>query len=181
MKHIPTVLIIAFLFTSCIPLRIAPNIKEDKIKLAKRFKRSLPRQYALIFKDQKDADEFYYFIDAKYHLNGDTVEDNVPFMIDGKEFSFSFYEVERITKTINLLPIFLSAALSDDDDPDPILQDLYTSRQGHWYIALTSSDGDMNDCLDPDYPNRELIIKYLRNLRIQYQNTNNYVEAALKK
>ncbi len=179
MKHILTVLVAVFLFTSCIPLRIAPNIKEDKIKIAKRFKRSLPRQYALIFKDPKDADEFYYFIDAKYHLNNETVEDNVPFKIDDKEFSFSFYEVEKIAETLNLIPILIDAKRQSNDN-DPLLEEVHTSRKGHWYIVLTSSDGNMNDCLDPDYPDRGLVIKHLRSLRTQYLNTHNYVEAALK-
>ncbi len=179
MKHILTVLIAIFLCSSCIPLRIAPDIKEDKIKLAKRFKRSLPKQYALIFKDPKDADDFYYFVNAKYHLNHEAVEDNVPFKVNDKEFSFSFYEVERVTSTVNLLPMFIDAAISDTSDP--IFENLYSSRKGHWYIALTSRDAKMKDCLHPDYPNREKVIQYLRNLRKEYLNTHNYAEVHLKK
>jgi len=179
MKHISTILIALFLLTSCIPLRIAPNIKDDKIQLAKRFKRSLPKQYAFIFNDPKDADDFYYFVNAKYHLNHEAVEDNIPFKVDGKEFLFSFYEVERVTSTINLLPMFIDVALGTNDN-DLIFQDLYSSRKGHWYIALTAKDAQMQDCLHPNYPDREMVIKHLRNLRIQYLNTHNYVEAALK-
>jgi len=178
MKTLLSILTAFFLLSSCIPLRVAPNIKEDKIKIAKRFKRYLPKQYALIFKDPKDADEFYYFINTKYDLEYNTVEDNVPFKIDGEELSFSFYEVEKITKTINLLPIFLDAALSSDDDP--IFEDSYSFRKGHWYIALLVTDQDMNDCLASDYKNREKVIKYLRNLRKEYLNTANYLEAMLK-
>ena len=180
MKSLLIILLSIFLLSSCIPLKIAPNIKEDKIKIAKRFKRHLPKQYALIFKDPKDADEFYHFINTKYRLNHETVEDNVPFTIDGEEYSFSFYEVEKITKTINLLPFFLDAAL-DNKGYDPMFEDSYSSRKGHWYIALTSFDAGLNDVLDPDNENRETIIKYLRDLRIEYLNSNNYLEAMLKK
>ena len=180
MKSLLIIFLSIFLLTSCIPLKIAPTIKEDKIKIAKRFKRHLPKQYALIFKDPKDADEFYHFINTKYRLNHKMVEDNVPFTIDGEEYSFSFYEVEKITKTINLLPFFLDAAL-DNKGYDPVFEDSYSSRKGHWYIALTSFDVGLNDVLDPENENREAIIKYLRDLRIEYLNSNNYLEALLKK
>lgn len=62
-------IIIAIFYTSCIPLRTAPNIETDKIYLGKNFKKSLGKTYYLIFEDSKDAYEFYYFINAKYHLN----------------------------------------------------------------------------------------------------------------
>ncbi len=180
MKHASIIVLTLFIFTSCIPLRIAPNIKEDKIKIAKKFKRSLPRHYALIFKDPKNADDFYHFVNAKYHLNDESVEDNVPFEIDGKEFSFSFYEVERVTSTINLLPMFVDAALSTEYCIDPVFEDLYASRKGHWYIVLTARDIKMQDGLHPDYVDRELVIRHLRELRKEYLNTHNYMEFSMK-
>jgi len=180
MKRLLTIVLSLFLLQSCIPLRIAPNIKEDKIKIAKKFQRHLPKQYALIFKDPKDADAFYHFINTKYQLNHDPVENNVPFKINENDFSFSFYEVERTTKTLNLIPVLIDAKRQSNDN-DPLLEELHTSRKGHWYIALTSFDPDMNDVLDPDNENREVIIKYLRDLRIEYLNTSNYLEAMLKK
>ena len=181
MKRLLTFLISFFLLSSCIPLRIAPNIKEDKIKIAKRFQRHLPKQYSLVFKDPKEADEFYYFINTKYQLNHELVEDNVPFIIEDKNFLFSFYEVEKTTKTLNLLVIFIDLAINNDEGDELLFQDSYTSRKGQWYIALTALDADMNDALDPNYKLREDIIKYLRDLRIEYLNTNNYLEAMLKK
>ena len=47
-----------FLFSSWIPLRIAANIKTDKVMVAKKFKRKLPKRHAFIFEDLKDANEF---------------------------------------------------------------------------------------------------------------------------
>lgn len=180
MKSLLPILVSLFLLFSCIPLQIAPNIKEDKIKIGKRFQRHLPKHYALIFNDPKDADEFYYFINTKYQLNNESVEDNVPFKIDDNEFSFSFYEVERTTKTINLIPILIDAKLQSNDN-DPVLEEIHTSRNGYWYIALFAIDTQMNDCLDPKHKNREKAIKYLRDLRKEYLNTNNYIDAMLKK
>ncbi len=179
MKSIITVLISFFLFSSCIPLSIAPTIKEDKIKLAKRFNRHLPKQYALIFNDPKDADEFYHFINTKYQLKHQTVEDNVSFEIDESEYSFSFYEVEKTTKTINLIPVVIDANRASNNN-DPILEEMHTTRQGSWYIAIVANDAQFNDCLAPNYKNRERVIAYLRSLRIEYLNTNNYLEAMLK-
>ena len=81
---------------------------------------------------------------------------------------------------MNLLVIFIDLALNSDDD-DLLLQDSYTSRMGTWYIGLIADDTDFNDALNPSYKHREEIIKYLRDLRIEYLNTNNYLEAMLKK
>ena len=180
MKTLLSVLVSLILFSSCIPLKIAPTIKEDKIKLAKRFKKHLPKQYALIFSDPKDADDFYDFINTKFQLNHEIVEDNVPFKIDGEEYSFSFYEVEKLTKTLNLIPILIDAKLQSNDN-DPLFEEVHTSRKGHWYIALLAMDAHMNDGLNPNYKDREKVIKYLRDLRIEYLNTTNYLEAMLKK
>lgn len=180
MKKLLTFLVGIFFLSSCIPLRIAPSIKGDKIKIAKRFQRHLPKHYALIFKDSKDADEFYYFINSKYQLNHNSVEDNVPFKIEDKDFSFSFYEVEKTTKTLNILVIFIDLAINKHTD-ELLFQDLHTSRNGVWYIALTANDAEMKDALNPNYKHRKAVIKYLRDLRIEYFNTNNYLESMLKK
>ena len=165
---------------SCIPLRIAPNIKTDKVMVAKKFKRKLPRQNAFIFEDPKDADEFYNYVNIKYELNHQDVEWNVPFEIDGKLHYFSFYEVEIPNKTLNILTLFVDAAL-DNKGWDPMFEDVYMSRNGNWYIALVVTDYNGNDCLKSDYIHRETIIKHLKALRVEYLNTHNYLEALLKK
>ena len=167
-----------FVLSSCIPLRIAPTIKEDKVMIAKKFKRNLPKNYAFIFEDPKDADEFYYFINTKYALDHQDVEWNVPITINNEEVYLSFYEVEIPTKTINLIPILIDASL-DRSGIGPILADEEFSRIGHWYLALTVSDANMEDCLDPAHIQRINAISYLQNLRIEYLNTQNYLEARL--
>ena len=179
MKYLPKVLVL-FLISSCIPLRIAPTIKEDRLMVAKKFKRQLPRDYALVFEDPKDANEFYNFINTKYELDDDRVEWNVPFTIDGETFTFSFYEVEIPTKTINLVPIIIDAKLAENDY-DPLLADAEFSRKGNWYLALTAFDASMKDALAPSHKHRDMVVRYLRDLRLEYLNTHNYVEALLKK
>ena len=166
--------------TSCIPTKIAPRIKDDKVMLAKKFKRKLPRDYAFIFKDQKDANEFYNYINTKFQLNDINVEYNVPIIIDEKNYYLSFLETEKETKTVNLVPIVVDAKLEQDGNP-PILKDAHITRIGTWYILITVIDSNLKDCLSPKYQERDIIINYLKNLRLEYLNTHNYQELLFKK
>mgnify|MGYP000385870746 FL=1 len=172
--------IISLFIFSCIPIRIAPNIETDKLVKAKRFKRDLPRNYGFVFEDPKDADEFYKFINAKYDLGFIDVASNVPLTIDNRTYFLSFYERERVTKTINLIPIAIDAGLESKGN-NPILEDAHTSRSGHWYLVLIVTDNELKDCLNPNYINHAKIIKYLRILKEEYLTTHNYIETVLKR
>ena len=176
-------LIFSFIFLSifsCIPIRIAPNIETDKLVKAKKFKRDLPSNYGFVFEDPKDADEFYKFINAKYDLGFVDVESNVPFVIDNNTYFLSFYERERVTKTINLLPIAIDTGLESKGN-NTILEEAHTSRSGNWYLVLIVTDNELTDCLNPNYINQARIIKYLRNLKEEYLTTHNYIETVLKR
>ena len=168
-----------FTFYSCIPLRIAPNIDGDKIVQAKKFKKDLPDCYGFVFEDKEKADEFYSFINAKYNLKHNNVDSNVPIVIDNKTFYMSFFERERVTKTLNLLPIAVDAGLQNKGN-DPIFENDYTSRNGFWYIIISIRDADIKDCLDPTHPEQAIVTKYLKKLRNEYFSTTNYIEAYLK-
>ncbi|MFI1772790.1 hypothetical protein [Thalassobellus citreus] len=168
-------------FTSCIPLRIAPSIKTDKVMLAKKFKRTLPKAHAFVFEDPKDANEFYNYVNTKYELYHQDVDRNVPFDINDNEvLYFSFHEVEIPDKTLNFLPFIIDTALKSKDF-DPILEDAYVSRSGNWYIAITVTDDALNDCLKPDNIHYQSVLKYLKDLRMEYINTQNYIEALLRR
>ncbi len=168
------------LFTSCIPLRIAPSIKEEKLIVAKKFKRTLPRKHSYVFEDPKDADEFYNYINTKYELNHEDVEYNVPIYINEHEYFLSFHEVEIQTKTINLVPIMIDAGL-ESNGITPLLEEHEFSRTGNWYIVLTVSDSKLNDCLDPKYGDRDVVINYLKAERLEYLATSNYFDALFRK
>lgn len=174
------ILLSLYIFSSCIPLRIAPKIKDHKIMVAKKFKRNLPRDYAFVFEDPKDANEFYNYINTKYGLNYQDVEWNVPFTIDNEEFYFSFYETEIPTKTINLIPIMLNAK-AEQNGNEPWLEGFEFSRNGNWYLVLTISDSNMGDCLEPNHRSREKALRHLQDLKKEYLNTNNYLEAWFRK
>ena len=179
MKKI-SILLTLLLLTSCIPLRIAPTIKDNKVMLAKKFKRDLPRFHSFIFKDPKDADEFYNFINMKYDLKHKDVEWNVPFFIDGKEYFLSFYESEIPTKTVNLIPIIIDAELESKGN-SPLLEDIHFSRIGNWYLVLTVFDSEIEDCLRPEYESREKVLKYLKELKEEYLTTHEYIQALWRK
>lgn len=173
-------MILGFLmFSSCIPIRIAPSIQDDKVMVAKKFKRKLPKRYAFIFEDPKDADEFYNYINTKYALDYQNVERNVPVTIDNETFFLSFYETEIPTKTINLIPILIDACLTEEGF-DPVLEDMEFSRIGNWYLLLTVSNSNTEDCLHPDHRSRKKIVQYLRGLRIEYLNTHQYIDTFFK-
>jgi len=164
---------------SCIPVSVAPNIESDKLIKAKRFKRDLPDNYAFIFEDPKDADEFYRFIDAKYHRNDTDVEANIPITVAKNTYFLSFFEREKSTKTVNLVPIVVDAKRESNGN-DPILEELHTSRTGQWYLVLTVTDSDFKDALHPHYTERENILAHLRKLQEEYLSTHNYNETYLK-
>ena len=167
--------------TSCIPLRIAPNFKEGyKVKQAKKFKRKLPKKNAFIFEDTKDANEFYNFINTKYQLNPLDVNFKVPFRIEEKLYFLSYYEVEKTTKTLNLLPIIIDGATSGTDFETDLYYN-YVSRIGSWYLVITINDIDSNDCLKESHPNYNKVLKYLKDLKKEYLSTHNYEELLFTK
>lgn len=181
-------LIVAFtlLFcTSCIPLRIAPEIDDYRITKGSSFKKSLPKREMFVFEDPKDANQFYDYVDTKFELENENVYDDVPFMVEGQQFFFSFYEIEIPDKSINIFPIvldvFVNAALGNENI-DPIFtgDDGGFTRNGHWYIAIEVYNDIERDCLRSDALSRETVLEYLRSLKKEYLSTNNYNETVFK-
>lgn len=162
--------------TSCIPLSFAPDIKTDKVKIAKRFKRDLPKRYGFIFEDPKEADEFYTFINTKYRLPW--INRKIPLWIDKKPLIMNIYERKRTTSTLNFIPILMDAALSSDDSGVPgFFNSFYTTRNEKWFIIITLTDLSGQDALMPDFERRNINLTFLRNLQKEYLNTANYMEA----
>jgi len=168
--------------TSCIPLRIAPQFKKNgyTIKEAKKFNRKLPREAAFIFADPKDANEFFNFINTKFQLNDIDVDYDVPFKINGTLYFLSFYEVEKATKTLNLIPIFIDG-VTENSDLETDLYDNYVSRMGSWYIVITILDKNSNNCLKETNAQRNKVLQYLKDLKQEYLTTQNYEELLFTK
>lgn len=90
MKRIITTLLCVLLVQSCIPLRVAPTIKDYKVTKGKRFKKGLPKKNVFVFEDPKDADEFYNYINTKFQLNDYYVDVQVHFLLRTKRIIFLF-------------------------------------------------------------------------------------------
>ncbi|MEN1784683.1 MAG: hypothetical protein AAGF77_06030 [Bacteroidota bacterium] len=145
-------LVILVAIQSCIPLRVAPNIEDYKLKNGRKFKKGLPKKTVFVFEDPKDAGAFYDYVNTKYQLKDHYVDVEVPFELNGETYYFSFYEVEHIDKHLDLFPLFFDVAVNGVLGNDDFEQ--YTSsnaqavkRKGNWYIALEVFTRTEKDCL----------------------------------
>ncbi|MBL4663429.1 MAG: hypothetical protein JKY22_07725 [Flavobacteriaceae bacterium] len=178
MKLIYSIIFSCF-FISCIPLQIAPKIDGGKVVRGKKFKRHLPNQYTYIFEDPKEANEFYHYVNAKYQKEYDDTDGNIAVNIEDREYFLTFYEVERSTQTVNLIPIIVDAAL-ENEGYSPVLQGAEVTRKGVWYLALTVTDLEYQDSLHPDYEQQKTVVAYMEHMRKEYLSTTHYIEVYLK-
>ena len=171
--------ILPLLIGSCIPIKNAPKIKDYKIVVAKRFKRDLPRKYAFVFEDEKQADEFYRFLYWKLGRINTDLEVNLPFQVGETTYYMSFHERPKRSVVVNLIPLFIDAVLINQDQ-DPMLEEAYALEGESWYILITVADSSLEDCLNPAYPKQKEVVATLKELKDEYENTHHYVEAYLK-
>ncbi|PCJ97730.1 MAG: hypothetical protein COA50_04635 [Flavobacteriaceae bacterium] len=179
-KFLPLILML-LVAESCIPLRIAPNIEDYKITSGKKFKRSLSKRNMFIFKDPKEANHFYDYVNIKYQLEHENVYDDIPFKINDQQYFFAFYEVDIPDKAINLFPVLfahaLNAALNSDEENDAAPEE---SRKDNYYLAIEVYSDIDKDCLEGNSLSREVVLKYLRALKEEYLSTHNYNEVVFK-
>ncbi len=172
-------IIIFSTFYSCIPVKIAPNLEEGKVLKARRFIPTLGNRYAYVFEDLKDANEFFKYVNAKYQISYDDLDGNIKFFMDENSYYLTFYEVNKETKTINLIPM-VTDGLLEENGYSRSFENQYTSRIGKWYIAITVTDEKMKDCLRPKYEEKAEMEKYLTELQDEYLSTAHYIEVYLK-
>lgn len=172
------------IFQSCIPVRIAPTIKDYKVTQGKKFKRVLSKRQMFIFEDPKDAGHFYDYVNTKFQLNHDNVYDDVPFAIDGGQYFFSFYEVEIPNKTLNLTPVMVHYAVNSALGSEDPLADYNGAgdivRRENWYIAMEVYSDLEKDCLADNALSKEAVLRYLSVLKKEYLATHNYNETIFK-
>ncbi len=185
MKQTLRLVIVLFLFQSCIPLRIAPKINNYKVSKGKKFKRSLSKRQMFIFEDSKEGEEFYGFVNTKFQLDDAAVYDDVPFVIDEQQYFFAWYEVEIPDKSLNLIPfafdLFLNVALGTDEmEPFVSSEENTFSRKGNWYVAIEVYSDIEKDCLTKTSLSKKAVLNYLHTLKEEYLATNNYNETVFK-
>lgn len=174
-------LLFLILTTSCPPSKIAPRIKTYKIVRGQKFSKSLLQHYCFVFKDPKNAYEFYNYVNTVYQRNDVDVDKDVPFQIDRQSYYFSSREAEKINETFNIVPLLLDKITEHKGYGGPYLNAVYTSRKGHWYILINVFDNEGNDALHPKHPEQKEVIKYLEKMRTSYLSHQNYYEVLLLK
>lgn len=175
--------LLAFCFcvSSCIPVQIAPRIKEDKIKIGKKFKKGLPSNYTYIFKDPKEINEFYNYINIKYDLKHNLVDHRVPIWIEKRLYYVSFFETGKSTTVVNLAGMIFDQAMEEQNVPLRVGEENHVLNRDNWYIALEVIDYEGKDALHPKHKSRKVIEKYLKAMRQQYLTTHNYYDSYLRR
>ena len=166
MRRIVFLPVFILLIQSCIPIKSAPRIENYRILEGRKFKKGLPPRQTFVFEDKQDVNAFYNFINDKFQLGDEQVMDDVPFRVNGHQYFFSFYEVDKKSKNINLMPFIMSKVAKSEevDEPEMDINEYY-------YIAIEAYSDIENDCLVMGALSREPVLKYLRNLKEEYQNT----------
>jgi hypothetical protein len=178
MQKLLVIITIITLFTACLPVKISPKIENYKIVKAHKFSKKLPKTNAFIFKDSKKVGEIYQFIQAKFKSIKE-LENYYTFNLNGINYSIKFYEVEKETKTVNLIPVLIDANREQKGN-EPLLEDFYISRKSdNWYIAMTVQNEKSSDCLQKKNVNKKEIEKYLEKLKNEYLSTSNYMETKI--
>lgn len=172
MKNFISILILSVLY-GCIPVQRAPNIKDFKVMNAKKFDKTIAPKTTFIFKDPKDADEFYNYINTKFQLKHDNVGYNSPVVVDGVELYLTYYEKEKLNTTLNLPLVIIDKKL-EQEDIGPLFENNYTKRTGEWYLMITVYDENLKNCLLKSHPLRPKVLKFLKELKDEYLNTHNY-------
>ncbi|WP_158975046.1 hypothetical protein [Cellulophaga sp. L1A9] len=184
MNKLFAILITFLVFSSCVPIRIAPRIDDYKVSKGKKFKRSLSKRQMFIFEDPKEGGEFYNYVNTKFQLNDSIVYDDVPFQLEEKQFFFSSYEIEIQDKSFQLVPIALDVLLNKSlgmEEVNPIFSNPDgITRTGNYYIAIEVYSDLEKDCLIENSFSRTSVLKYLRQLKDEYLATHNYNEVLFK-
>ncbi|MEX0273156.1 MAG: hypothetical protein AB3N16_02140 [Flavobacteriaceae bacterium] len=166
---------------ACIPIKVAPSISDYRIQMGKRFKKGLPQRQVFLFEDSKSEGEFYAYVNTKFQLGHDRVYDDVPFVLNGRQYFMAIYETSKTNKALNFLPTLLDAGFQAalGNEPEEVTEPSeHTSEQ--YYIAIEVYSDFEKDCLAGDALSRQSVLEYLRNLKAEYLATHNYNEILFK-
>jgi nitrogen regulatory protein PII-like uncharacterized protein len=118
---------------------------------------------------------------VKFNRNHINSESNIPITIDDQIYYMTFFEVERASKTINLLPMAVDALLKVNNlGSGDTFQNTYAKRSGSWYISIVVLDDAMKDVLAEETIVQEKVVSSLRALKQEYLSTANYQEIYFK-
>lgn len=180
MKNILIILVCACCLQSCFPVSVPPNLDKGQLFEGKKFKKQLPSQYAYIFTDPKEANEFYYFLSYRFPPNQDgDSEANVPITVGDQKYYVTFYETEKKSRVVNLIPGLTNEVLDRNNIPISVDEPPLV-RGGTWYIALVITDESYQDALSPNHPNQKEVLAFSKSLQNKYLSTSNYESLQLQ-
>jgi hypothetical protein len=156
-------------------------LKIIRLQTAKILKVGSQTKQVLFLKTQKNANEFYTYINVKFNRNTIDAEYNIPIAIGSQTFYMTFFEAERTTKTVNVLPMAADVLLSANNlGSGTTFNNVYTSRKGSWYISIIVLDNEMKDILAQNNKTQQQVVDYLSALKKEYLSTANYQEVYFK-
>ena len=114
---------------------------------------------AFVFENDQRKVPFRQFIFDKYKL-GSTQDIAFYTMLDGKRFKVLVYENSEIDKCFDMSQFMVTN-----------FETVANKRSSANFIAMSVTDDYNEDCLDEQSLYRNIVIKYLRELKIEYYNS----------
>lgn len=154
------VFFIAILFTSCITPRHTVEI--DDYLLLENGKEILGHDEGLIcffFENNQRKEPFQQFLMNKYKL-GNSEEVTYNISLEGHQFTVFFYSYDELVKYFDLSQFMVSNVETEVNR---------IGSSGN-FLGISVIDEYNNDCLSAESLYQNLVIKYLKDLKFEYNN-----------
>jgi hypothetical protein len=181
--------VLLLFFSSCIPIKRAPNITDYKVLKGKKLKKSLGKKNFFVFKNEKNMALFSAYINDKFKPKPNTFASNIPVQLEGEIFYFTFINVPITEETADLFSPLLGAVAEkalgiDDVEHFDEFEDnnqsipIYTNKE--YFVAVKVHHDIEGDCLAENSLFRPIVLNYLRNLKTEFSNHSSYYDALFK-
>lgn len=156
-KGISSIFLIIFIFTSCFTLKKNPEIADYHILNAedsKELKKEIPAVF--MFENKKSKNSFQGFLKEKLNMK----YENINFIVKIQNEKFVIFVLNK-TETEKVI------TLEDYIFNNPDKEFLKNGEQ-KMYIALSVIDKNGNDCLKNNSIYQNLVLNYLKELKLEY-------------
>lgn len=156
-KGIFSILLMTFAFTSCFRIDKNPDISDYHI-LNSEVSNNINKQKAAVFmfENKKMKNSFQYFLGEK--LNMPNENRNFPVKIQNQKFVISVLDQIETEKLITLEDFIFKR-------PE---RAIVKNGEQKMYIAISVTDAIGNDCLKNNSIYQNLVLNYLKELKLEY-------------